>query len=312
MALLKLPLGKKKEKEFLLIEIGLEAVSMARLSVDPTPQIGEISRRNFSSMEEAFDASLQAVDELAGKVSKLPRKAIIGVAGGPIKTETTVAAYSRPEPSAQITDEEVGKVLEEVSAKAEVSDYKLFFSTIASAEIDSTKVSNPIGLKGEKASLSCFIAYKEPKELSLFDKLIDEIDMELEKIIPTSYAVAKMLLKKGNENALSLRLGKSRSEAAALTKGHINEILQFDLGISNPDLFLIGFESALERSAEEASPELVSLYPDYPEVDLSEIAEKLSGFTWENFKIVNPKIEVKAGEDEDTTLSALSLEVTSA
>ena len=316
MAFPKFSLKKKENKNFLLIEIGLEVVNMAKLSVDPEPIIEETSRKKFAALEDMFNASIEAIDELAGKVTDIPKKAILGVSGGPIRTETTVAQYTRPDPNEAISREEVEKVLEEVSVKEEAGELKLFFSTIASAKIDGTKVSNPIGIKGEKADLSCFIAYKHPEELAVFDKLVDEIDMELEKIIPTSFAVAKLMLKKGNENALLFRLGSNRSEVAHLLGGHINRIVQFDLGVSNPELLLEGFELVVEEAVREEKPELIWLYPDSSEVDMTDIKDKLLHLSWKDFGFhKDPRISFDKVSDvdaaEDTGLLALSLEITS-
>ena len=310
----KFPFKKKKEKDFLLIEIGLEVVNMAKLSMHPEPKIEEIGRKKFTTLDEMFNASLEAIDELAGKADDFPKRAILGVSGGPIKTETTVAQYTRKEPKDPISEDEISKVLEEVSSKEEPGDLKLFFSTIASATIDGTKVSNPIGIKGEKAALSCFIAYKHAEELKIFDKLVEEVDMDLEKIIPTSFAVAKMTLKKGTEEALLFRLSKNRAEATLLTKGHIDSIVQFDLGVSNPDLFLVGLETVLEKIPTDAKPEEIWLYPDNSDVDLTEVSEKLNEFPWNNFGLEkSPRISVSESNGdkvvEDIGLSALSSEV---
>ncbi|MEX0616199.1 MAG: hypothetical protein WD231_00125 [Candidatus Woykebacteria bacterium] len=314
MAFLKFPGSKKEVEDLLLIEIGLEVVNMAKLTLFPEPRVAEVARKGFSSLDEMFEASLQAVDELAGHTQDIPKNAILGVSGGPIKTETTVAQYTRPDPKEPIGDDEVEKVLGEVSAKAQVTDYKLFFSTIASATIDGTKVSNPIGLKGEKVALSCFIAYKRAEELAVFDKLIDEIDMKLEKIIPTSFAVAKTMLGKGDENTLLVRVGKERSEAALLTKGHIAEIIQFDLGVANPSHIDLGFEIALEKLLKEHPPELIELYPDSREVDLAELEEKISKLSWKELGVERaPHIKMVKEEDyeaEDTGLQALVSEAT--
>lgn len=309
----KIPFRKKKVKDFLLIEIGLEVVNMAKLSMEGEPKIVEVGRKSFPSLKDMFNASLEAIDDLAGKTSDIPNKAILGVSGGPIKTETTVAQYSRPEPNDPVDSREIEKVLEEVSVKSNHGDLKLFFSTVVSANVDGTKVSNPIGIKGEKIALSCFIAFKHPEEIAVFDKLVNEIDMNYEKIIPTSYAVAKMLLAKGNENTLLLRVGKNKSEASFLTKGHINEILQFDLGSANPELLEIGLEVALEKMSRESLPEHIYLYPDHAEVDLSEFKERLSNFPWSNFHLKKPPyIEVAISNEEnlseDIGLKALSFE----
>lgn len=313
MALPKIPFRKKQPKEFLLIEIGLEIVNMAKLSIDPDPKIEAVGSKKFTTLDEMFNASLEAIDDLAGKTASLPKTAILGVSGGPIKTETTVAQYTRQEPKDPISPDEVGKVLEEVSAKEEPGNLKLFFSTIASATIDDTKVSNPIGIKGEVAALSCFIAYKHPEELEIFDKLVDEIDMELDKIIPTSFAVAKLMLKKGTEEALLLRLSTNRAEATLLTKGHIDRIVQFDLGVSNPELLAVGLEVVLDKIPKEAKPEVIWLYPDNSDVDLTEISEKLKEFPWNNFNFeTTPEVKTTgSSEGDDITdigLSALTLE----
>ena len=313
MVLPKIPFRKKQPKEFLLIEIGLEVVNMAKLSINPDPKIEAVGSKKFTTLDEMFNASLEAIDDLAGKTDSLPKTAILGVSGGPIKTETTVAQYTRPEPKEPISSDEVRKVLEEVSAKEEPGNLKLFFSTIASATIDGTKVSNPIGIKGEAATISCFIAYKHPEELEIFDKLVDEIDMELDKIIPTSFAVAKLMLKKGTEEALLLRLSPNRTEATLMTKGHIDRIVQFDLGVSNPELLTVGLEVVLEKMPKESRPEVIWLYPDNSDVDLSEISEELKDFPWNNFNFETAPEVKTAGSSEgdgitDIGLSALTLE----
>ena len=314
MAFPKFPFKKKKEKDFLLIEIGLEVVNMAKLSVGSEPKIEEVGRKKFTNLDGMFNASLEAIDELAGKADNFPRKAILGVSGGPIKTETIVAQYTRKEPKDPISEDEISKVLAEVSAKEESGNLKLFFSTIASAKIDGTKVSNPIGIKGEKTALSCFIAYKQPEELKVFDKLVEEVDMDLVKIIPTSFALAKITLKKGIEEALLFRLSKNRAEVTLLTKGHIDSIVQFDLGVSTPELFLVGLETVLEKMPSDAKPEEVWLYPDNSDVDLTEVSEKLKEFPWSNFGLERTPIistSESSGDiaSEDVGLSALGLEV---
>ncbi len=314
MAFLKLPFSKESNKEFLLIEIGLGTINMARLLVEPEPKTAEVSRKAFSSIDSMFNASLEAIDSLAGLVENIPKKAILGVSGGPIKTETTVAQYTRPDPKDPITSEEVEKVLEKVSSEQDYPNFKLFFSTIASATIDGTRVSNPIGIKGEKAALSCFIAYKKPEELAVFDKLIDEIDMELTKIIPTSFAVAKIMLQKGTENAILIRVDNLKSEAVFITKSHVSEIFQFDLGASSPEHFLFGVEVALEKFKKEGSPDLIWLYPDSQNVELDSLKEKLESFSWKEAGLEQvPKIQIaeKTSGQADTGLEALTMEAIS-
>ncbi len=52
MAFLKIPRRKKEPKDFLLIEIGLEVVNIAKLSLEPEPKIEEVGRKKFSTLNE--------------------------------------------------------------------------------------------------------------------------------------------------------------------------------------------------------------------------------------------------------------------
>src|SRR3990167_11134411 len=131
------PSRKKKGKEFLVIEIGLGRVSAAIYRGGEThPHLVSVGRKEFSSYENIFNAALEAVDALAAISNKIPKKAILGVTDGVLRTTTTVARYERPNPKEPVDPEEAGKVLEQISASVKADDMKVFFSVVASAKID--------------------------------------------------------------------------------------------------------------------------------------------------------------------------------
>jgi len=277
-----LPHSKGKSNNFLVVEIGLGRVTAAIYKAgDSRPVQVVAGRKNFSTYENIFEACLQAIDALAAINENIPRKAILGVSDGIMRTTTTVASYSRPNPSEAVDTQEVEKVLEQIAAATKAEPLKVFFSTVASAKIDEASVTNPVGLKGEKASLACFVAFKAPEELAVFDKLIEELELSVNKVVPTSFAVSRLVLKKNLNDALLLRVGKEKSEGALLSEGHIYEILPFDLGVSGLSYLSIGVEAIISLLEKEKRPQTIWLYPDEDDVDLKLVAEKLSAFPWQ-------------------------------
>jgi hypothetical protein len=310
-----LPHRKDKSSNFLVLEIGLGRVTAAIYKmIEARPHQIAAGRKNFSSYENIFEASLQAIDALAAINDNIPRKAILGVSDGVLRTTTTVASYTRPKPTEVVDKEEVEKVLEQIATSVKAEPLKVFFSTVASAKIDEATITNPVGLKGEKASLACFVALKSAEELAIFDKLIEELELSVNKVVPTSFAISRLVLKKNLNDALLLRVGQEKSEGALLSEGHIYEILPFDLGMSGLSYLTIGVEAIISLLEKDKRPQTIWLYPDEDEVDLKALVEKLSAFPWKerlHYEQV-PTIVTEAVEPEvpavDTGILALANE----
>ncbi|OGY30420.1 MAG: hypothetical protein A3F35_01700 [Candidatus Woykebacteria bacterium RIFCSPHIGHO2_12_FULL_45_10] len=310
-----IPNRRKKGKEFLVIEIGLGRVSAAIYRGGEThPHLVSVGRKEFSSYENIFNATLEAVDALAAISKKIPKKAILGVTDGVLRTTTTVARYDRPKPKEPVDAGEVGKVLEQISSAVKAEDLKTFFSVVASAKLDEASITNPIGLKGEKAALACFIALKSPSELAMFDKIIDELELRAERAMPSSFAVSRALLKQNLNDALVLRVGKEKSEGALLSEGHIFEILPFDIGEAGVDYISIGIEAIVSLLEKEKRPQTIWLYSDEDGVNLEGTVEKLNNFAWEERLGYEKAPEITTKEiiegvaSSDTGLTALAYE----
>jgi hypothetical protein len=286
---------KPKKEDFLVLEIGLERITCALFKREKgTLQLIGVGRKKFFGQEEVFDATLEALDALAAIVPDFPRRGILGVSGGSLQTTTTLARYDRPKPKHPISHKETEEALSKVVENLEVPGKKIFFSTIANARIDGVKVTNPIGLKGEKVELSCFAAVKTTEEINLLDRLIAEIDLTVEKIIPTSFAIASMLERKNLKNALIYRAGVAKSEFTILIDGHVAEIFPVDLGTEEPELLPFAWQAALKDVEKSSAPALVWLFSDNDEVLLEPLKGSLLSFSWKErlgFEIT-PKIEI--------------------
>ncbi|MDP2671846.1 MAG: hypothetical protein Q8P13_05320 [bacterium] len=295
------PSRKTKGNQFLVLEIGLGRVTAASFNlVDSKPHLVSVGRKNFSAYENIFESVLEAIDALAAIAGDIPKKAIIGVTDGILRTTTTIARVTRPNPQEAIDESEVETVLEKVAASIEAEPLKVFFSTVASAKIDNATLTNPIGLKGQKADFACFVALKAPEELALFDQMIDELDLKVSKILPSSFAVSRELLKQNLNDALVLRVGKEKSEAALLSEGHIFEILPFDLGTSGLAYLSIGIEAVISLLDKEKRPSSIWLYPDEDEIDLDQVENELQNFPWKEKLFYEQEPEITKKEIIET------------
>jgi len=307
---------KKPQKDFLILEIGLERVVCAIFKKDESHlKLVGVGRKKFSTDDEIFNASLEAFDGLAAIVPEFPETGYIGVTGGSLETVTTLASYTREKPKNPIEAKETANALEQVVENLGSESRKIFFSTVASASLDGVRVSNPLGLKGEQVELACFAALKLNSEIELLDRIAGELDLDVQQILPSSFAVARYLQKKDMKDVLALRVGSAKSEITILSEGHISEIFPVDIGVQSQDFFPSAFQAALKAQPKETFPSVIWLFSDNEEVDLGKLKEFLSGVDWVGqvgFPVL-PKIEVAESvhnySQADIGLYSLSLEV---
>ncbi len=309
-----IPKKDKKHSRFVVLDIGLGRVNIAIFDTTPEgPKFVGVGRRSFGAADTILDATLEATDALGAIVDELPTVAIVGVSGGKLDTISTIAKYTREKPKQAIDKNEAASVLEKVSAE-EKENLKIFFSTITSANIDGAKITNPIGVKGEKAEVNCFIAFKPEEDLKIYDQIIDELELKPEKIIPTSFAVTSMVSKDLTGNTLLLRIGQTKTEAAQVHSGNLIKVTNIDLGAEQIDFYPFALEALLEKQNPEERSSLIWLYADTDEVNLVDIEEKLVAVDWkEKFDLKEEiKIERATGENNfgqsDMGLLALSLQ----
>lgn len=284
-----------KSKDFLVIEIGLEKITTAIFEKEEhTLKLKGIGKKSFTKQEEVFDSVLEALDSLAALVPDLPPKGLLGISGGSLETVTTIARYTRQNPKKPMDVKETEGILENIVQDLDTTEKKIFFSTVAGANIDGVKVSNPLGLKGEKVELSCFVAFKNAEEMELLDRLMEEIDLKIEKIVPSSFAVTHFLENKNMSDALIIRVGTNKSEITSLVGGHISEILPVGLGLNNEEFLPLAWQTAILKLEKGTYPDLIWVFPDHDKVELSKAKEILSTFNWQE-KLhfdAHPKIEL--------------------
>ncbi|HEY4695160.1 MAG TPA: hypothetical protein VIH52_04345 [Candidatus Nanoarchaeia archaeon] len=306
--------SSKKHKKFVVLEVGLGRVNIAIFEfTDDGPRFVGVGRRSFGATDTILDATLEATDALGAIVDELPRAAIVGVCGGRLAAVTTIAKYNRENTKKPVDKDELSSVLQKIAAQPK-KDLKVFFSTVSGAKIDQAKVANPLGIKGEKAEISCFVAYKPPEELAVYDQVIEELEIKPLKIMPVGFAVSQMVATKLPSETLILRVGANQTEAAQLHEGHLVGITNFDVGGQELEFYNFAVEALLEKQDEKERSKAFWLYADSDNVDLVAVKKRIKEVDWAKKFNLSKEFEVTLAEGEnnfgpaDQGLLALSLQ----
>lgn len=315
-------LSKKEDPNFLALEIGLESVTAATFAPqkDSAPRLLGMSRKLGLTADNLPDLISQALDSLAFIVTPLPTKVLVGVTGAGVKTATVVAKYQRPEPTKTITDEELAQVLEKSTTQVHFDtkdgspNLKHFFSSVLWGHVDGARIVNPIGSKGEEVEVSCFHAYKDGGELDLIDKTLTDLNLSIKKVVPTAFALSRIIIRNGIHSLIILRVSEKLTEATFIADHNVAEIVSFNLGFNSHTIW----GSALAVLMEEVKlpkgiPDSIWIYPEGKEESGERIRTALSEINWKkDFKREIPNIRIGQKPEgfgiEETPLLALSLE----
>lgn len=315
----------KKDSEFLVIEAGLERVTAAAFKIVPSDQVaipklmGVGKKDNFS--EETFSqTTTEALKTLEPIVTRLPKKVLLGVSGSGTKTATVVAKVQRSEPTKAVTEEEVAETLSRSASSqdpfsaAEKEEYKLFFSSVVWANIDGAKIINPVGSHGTEMEVSCFHAFKKTTDLEKWDKYLVDSGFEISKIIPTAFALSKIIIKNGIQSLILIRISENKTEVSFLTDSNIAEVASFDLGFKEMELWPQAISVLFaEVTLPKGLPDVIWIYPEGKEEIGEKVRTALSEINWkQDFKKEIPNIKIGQKPEgftvEDTPLISLGME----
>lgn len=199
---------------------------------------------DISKVIETCDKALLQAEEMSGVG---PRKAVIGVAGELVKGRADIVNYSRENPKAEITDDELQEILHKVQAaayknakqelewEAAASDLeiKIVNSAIISMEIDGYKVTNPIGFQGKLFKIQVYNSFAPLVHVGALEKIAAELDLELITISAEPYAVARAVLgPQGNAevNSIFIDIGGGTTDIAIVNEGGIDGTKMFGIG----------------------------------------------------------------------------------
>lgn len=171
---------------------------------------------------------------------------IMGIAGELVKGATTTLSYSRREPSSKIDLAELKNIVHKIQWKAfdkvrsdlafetgyNEIDVKLVNAAIVGVQIDSYKVSNPIGFQGKDVDISIFNAFAPLVHFGALQTIAAELDKELMAITAEPYAVARCMSNENGSNfsSIFIDIGGGTTDLAIVRNGSVEGTRMFTLG----------------------------------------------------------------------------------
>jgi cell division protein FtsA len=198
---------------------------------------------DISAVVDNCAVALQEAEEMAGF---RPEQVVIGIAGELVKGFTTVHDQERARPDVQITEGELGKLIEAVQRQAmreaersvtwetglQSVDVRLVHAAVVGAWIDGYAVTNPIGFQGRNVRIAIFDAFAPLVHLGALQSVAAKLGMELIAVVAEPYAVARVLdseqVRQGG--ALFVDVGGGTTDVALVRQGGIEGTRMFALG----------------------------------------------------------------------------------
>jgi cell division protein FtsA len=214
-----------------------------------------------------------ALDEAQAMSERHPEKVVVGIAGELVKGFSTTRTAERKRPDAPVTHSELERLLEEIEADAAAEaqrtitwetglpnvDVRLVHAGVASAGIDGYAVSNPVGFQGRHLRISVFNAYAPLVHLGALESVVEQLGLELIKVVAEPYAVARSIAGEqlGQSGALFVDVGGGTTDVALVRSGSVEGTRMFALGgraftKSLADRLDISFDDAEQVKVEHA------------------------------------------------------------
>ena len=205
-------------------------------------QAGAIS--DIAGVVENCDKALSQAEAEAG-ISVRP--AIIGIDGELVKGTTTTVRFKRKLSEKPMDITEIERIIHIVQEKAEAAakqqvmielggkdiGVRLVNSAIVSIDIDSYKVTNPIGFQGKEVVVQLYTAYAPLIHLGALEKTASELDLDLLAVAAEPFAVARSVI--GNDpnatmSAILMDVGGGTTDIAVIDEGGVQGTKMFGIG----------------------------------------------------------------------------------
>lgn len=249
-----------------------------------------------------------AYQSLANRPEKVT-DTVIGIPFGLLVDSSTVVRYRRNNPHNKITEDEIRKALEQVPPL----EIDSVFEDLFNAKVDGLPTLEPVERLGEMVELNLY-QVGGPK---------DALHQMIEKtknlgprpgLVPTSYAIAKLISQTSPKGALTLKIDPNSTEVSLSSNGHLVGIKAFDLGGNQKELLIPALEAVMEEmDYDEPWPETVYLcgsIQNYEEVRSSLLAypwtKKINMMNFPKIEVFHP-LSVNLTLPADVGLNALSL-----
>ncbi len=212
------------------------------------------TRQGLSHMQSGTVADIHAVvtncrealDAAEAMAGRSAQKVVIGIAGELVKGFTTTRSIERRRPDTSITHSELERLLEELEADAAAEaqrtitwetglpnvDVRLVHASVVGAGVDGYAVTNPVGFQGRHLRVSVFNAYAPLVHLGALESVVEQLGLQLVKVVAEPYAVARSISGEqvGQSGSLFIDVGGGTTDVALVRSGSVEGTRMFALG----------------------------------------------------------------------------------
>src|SRR3990167_8371298 len=188
----------------------------------------------------------KAIERAAEQAKIMPPQVIMGIAGELVKGNTTTIKYTRPDPKAGITLEELKDIIVRIQRRsfdrarqilawetghAEI-DVKLVNAAIVEVKIDGYKVTNPLGFQGREVQVGVFNAFAPIVHLGALQTIAAELGLDLLSFVADPYALARSVGPKESAefSSIFIDIGGGTTDIAVVRQGGVEGTKMFALG----------------------------------------------------------------------------------
>lgn len=228
--------GKIKGDEIEIVGVGRSKQQLTDM------QSGAIS--DISGVVDNCDKALNKAETMAGVEA---RDVIVGIAGELVKGVTATIKFKRKDASTPISIEEMERIIGLVQARAEKNarsllalesgnediEVRLVNSALVSIEIDSYKVSNPVGFQGKDVAIQLYTAHAPMIHIGAIERVINELDLDLVAVAAEPFAVARSMIgtdTNSNLSAILVDVGGGTTDIAVVNDGGVEGTKMFGIG----------------------------------------------------------------------------------
>ncbi len=254
--------AKKKsdhEQYIVALDVGTEFIKalIARIVDNDKAEIIGVGRSHqslsdmqagaISDIASVVDNCEKALNQAEAEAGISARPAIIGIAGELVKGTTTTVRFKRKVSEKPMDITEIERIIHIVQEKAEAAakqqvmielggkdiGVRLVNSAIVSIDIDSYKVTNPIGFQGKEIVVQLYTAYAPLIHLGALEKTANELDLDLLAVAAEPFAVARSVI--GNDpnatmSAILMDVGGGTTDIAVIDEGGVQGTKMFGIG----------------------------------------------------------------------------------
>ncbi len=205
-------------------------------------QAGAVS--DIAAVVANCDKALASAEQQA-EVSA--RTAVIGIAGELVKGTTAVVRFTRKTPTDEISIEEMERIVELVTERAEAKaratlswelggkevDIRLVNSALVRIDIDGYKVTNPVGFQGKDVEVEMFTAFAPMIHIGALERVATELDLELLAVAAEPFAVARSVVgddPNAQMSAVLMDVGGGTTDIAVVNEGGVEGTKMFGIG----------------------------------------------------------------------------------